>query len=70
VRNGHRDRVLDTRLGSLQLRIPKLRQGSYIPHCQRSALNSNPHENVWQFIRDNWLSNRIFTGALPRLKCC
>ena len=30
-RNGHRDRVLDTRLGSLQLRIPKLRQGSYFP---------------------------------------
>src|ERR1700761_3217219 len=25
-RNGHRDRVLDTRLGSLQLRIPKLRR--------------------------------------------
>jgi len=30
-RNGYRDRVLDTRLGSLQLRIPKLRQGSYFP---------------------------------------
>ena len=30
-RNGHRDRVFDTRLGSLQLRIPKLRQGSYFP---------------------------------------
>ena len=30
-RNGHRDRVLDTRLGTLQLRIPKLRQGSYFP---------------------------------------
>src|ERR1700755_2704503 len=30
-RNGHRDRALDTRLGSLQLRIPKLRQGSYFP---------------------------------------
>src|SRR5690349_12033298 len=28
-RNGYRDRALDTRLGSLQLRIPKLRQGSY-----------------------------------------
>ena len=27
-RNGYRDRTLDTRLGSLQLRIPKLRQGS------------------------------------------
>ena len=30
-RNGYRDRRLDTRLGSLQLRIPKLRQGSYFP---------------------------------------
>src|SRR6478735_2951545 len=30
-RNGFRDRTLDTRLGSLQLRIPKLRQGSYFP---------------------------------------
>ena len=30
-RNGYRDRALDTRLGSLQLRTPKLRQGSYFP---------------------------------------
>ena len=30
-RNGYRERALDTRLGSLQLRIPKLRQGSYYP---------------------------------------
>ena len=30
-RNGYRDRSLDTRLGFLQLRIPKLRQGSYFP---------------------------------------
>ncbi len=30
-RNGFRDRTLDTRLGALQLRIPKLRQGSYFP---------------------------------------
>ena len=22
----------------------------------------NPQENVWQFIRDNWLSNRVFTS--------
>jgi hypothetical protein len=29
-RNGHRDRTL-TRLGALQRRIPKLRQGSYFP---------------------------------------
>jgi hypothetical protein len=30
-RNGYRDRTLETRLGSLNLRIPKLRQGSYFP---------------------------------------
>ena len=30
-RNGYRDRALDTRLGTLQLRIPKLRQGSHFP---------------------------------------
>src|ERR1700680_2109305 len=30
-RNGYRDRTLDTRLGALQLRIPKLRQGRYFP---------------------------------------
>src|ERR687892_452562 len=30
-RNGYRDRTFETRLGALQLRIPKLRQGSYFP---------------------------------------
>lgn len=30
-RNGYRDRPLDTRLGTLNLRVPKLRQGSYFP---------------------------------------
>lgn len=30
-RNGYRDRAFDTRLGTLNLRIPKLRQGSYFP---------------------------------------
>jgi putative transposase len=30
-RNGYRDRSRDTRLGTLNLRIPKLRQGSYFP---------------------------------------
>src|ERR1700731_2889351 len=30
-RNGYPDPTLDTRLGALQLRIPKLRQGSYFP---------------------------------------
>jgi transposase-like protein len=30
-RNGHRDRSLETRLGTLDLKIPKLRTGSYFP---------------------------------------
>ena len=25
----------------------------------------NPQENVWQFLRDNWLSNRIFIPTMP-----
>ena len=30
-RNGYRDRSLDTRVGTLNLKIPKLRTGSYFP---------------------------------------
>ena len=30
-RNGYRERTLETRLGTLELAIPKLRQGSYFP---------------------------------------
>ena len=37
-RNGYRDRILDTRLGALQLRIPKLRQS--LPSRKRGAAAS------------------------------
>ena len=30
----------------------------------------NPQENVWQFIRDNWLSNRVFENADAILDHC
>jgi putative transposase len=30
-RNGYRERRLDTRVGTIELAIPKLRQGSYFP---------------------------------------
>ena len=30
-RNGYRDRALETRLGTLELKLPKLRSGSYFP---------------------------------------
>ena len=30
----------------------------------------NPAENVWQFMRDNWLSNRVFQSATDNLDHC
>ena len=30
-RNGYRSRAWDTRVGTMELRIPKLREGSYFP---------------------------------------
>lgn len=31
----------------------------------------NPQENVWQFLRDNWLSNRVFASYEEIVdQCC
>jgi hypothetical protein len=30
----------------------------------------NPVENIWQFIRDNWLSNRVFRSYADILEHC
>ncbi|MEM7566485.1 MAG: transposase, partial [Pseudomonadota bacterium] len=30
----------------------------------------NPVENVWQFIRDNWLSNRVFKNDDDMVALC
>ena len=35
---------------------------SVLPIPSRSP-ELNPVENIWQFMRDNWLANRIFTSA-------
>ena len=45
-RNGYRDRTLETRLGTLELEIPKLRQGSYFPSFLDPRRLSEPlHSN-------------------------
>ena len=36
TRNGYRDRDWDTRVGTIDLAIPKLRHGSYFPDCCRT----------------------------------
>jgi putative transposase len=43
-RNGFGDRNLDTRLGALQRRIPKLHQGSYSLPCQRPGSGHGTHQ--------------------------
>lgn len=30
----------------------------------------NPVENIWQFMRDNWLSNRVFKSYKEILDLC
>jgi transposase-like protein len=44
-RNGYRDGGLKTRLGALNLRVPKLRQGSYFPGLPRSR--AGPRRRRW-----------------------
>ena len=41
------------------LRVPK---NITIMALPSRAPELNPVENIWQFMRDNWLSNRIFTS--------
>jgi len=53
-RNGHRDRTLDTRLGTLQLRIPKPRQGSYFPPFLEPRKTSE--QALVAVIQEAWVS--------------
>ena len=62
-RNGHRDRVLDTRLGSLQLRIPKLRQGSYFPPFLEARKVSEKGKRCGNDLVDRWLGGRSIAAG-------
>ena len=42
-----------------------LRAGRY-----PSPWDLNPVENIWQFIRENWLSNRVFASYRDILDHC
>ena len=55
-RNGYRERLWETRVGEIPLRIPKLRRGSYYPSFlepRRRAERALGHEaRLWQQTRD------------------
>jgi transposase len=53
--------------GSKRLHVPD--NITLLPLPPRSP-ELNPVENVWQFIRDNWLSNRIFKSYSDNLEHC
>src|SRR6201982_348952 len=67
-RNGYRDRTLDTRLGSLQLRIPKLRQGSYFPPFLEARKSSE--KALIAVIQEAWIggvSTRRVDDLVPAM---
>ena len=53
-RKGHRDRTLDTRLGTLNLKVPKLRQGSYFPSFLEARKTSE--QALVAVIQEAWIS--------------
>ena len=53
-RNGYRDRSLDTRLGTLNLRVPKLRQGSCFPGFLEARKTSE--QALLAVIQEAWIS--------------
>lgn len=62
VAPGHHAALLVDQAGwhvSAQLAVPdNITIVALPPKCPEL----NPQENVWQFLRDNWLSNRVFTS--------
>lgn len=53
--------------GSKKLAIPA---NITLLHLPPRAPELNPVENLWQFLRDNWLSNKIFRSYDQILALC
>lgn len=63
-RNGYRDRQYNTRLGTLDLRIPKLREGSYFPSFLEARRLSEKALNA--VIQEAWI-NGVSTRKVDAL---
>ena len=53
--NGYRERAPDTRLGTLNLKVPKLRQGSYVPGFPEPRKTSETA--LLAFIQEAWIGD-------------
>jgi transposase-like protein len=63
-RNGHRPRALETRLGTLDLKIPKLRHGSYFPPFLEARRTSE--KALTAVIQEAWIAG-VSTRKVDRL---
>jgi len=63
-RNGYRERSLDTRLGTLTLKVPKLRQGSCFPGFLEARKTSE--QALVAVIREAWIGG-VSTRRLDEL---
>ncbi len=61
-RNGYRDRELKTRLGALNLRVPKLRQGSYFPGFLEPRRTSE--KALVAVIQEAWIAGVSASGRV------
>jgi len=62
-RNGSRPRQLDTRLGTLDLKIPKLRQGSYFPAFLEPRKTAE--KALTAVIQEAWIQGVSTRKSLP-----
>ena len=78
-RNGYRSRAWDTRVGTMDLRIPKLREGSYFPslleprrRSERALLAVIQQASTWKvYPRGGWTiwSRPWGVRVSPRARC-
>ena len=75
-RNGYRSRAWDTRVGTMELQIPKLREGSYFPRLleprRASSAGCDPAGLLWNAYRQGgWTtwSRRWGARVSQRARC-
>ena len=58
--HAHAALLVDQAGWHLSGRLDRAAQHHADPAARAKCPELNPQENIWQFMRDNWLSNRIF----------